>query len=79
MLCGTGNILQNIPHIQFERGEYFPEYLPIPQNIVMDLNDVMFWITLVVQLPQDPNPPHGWIAVAMQCPGRFLRHNRSKS
>ena len=26
MLCGTNNILQNIPHIQIEYGEYFVEY-----------------------------------------------------
>ena len=40
MLCGTNNILQNIPHIQCEYEEYFTKYL-VPQNIVMDLNNVM--------------------------------------
>jgi hypothetical protein len=26
MLCGTDNILQDIPHIYFECGEYYAEY-----------------------------------------------------
>ena len=26
VLCGTDNIIWNIPHIQFECGEYYVEY-----------------------------------------------------
>jgi hypothetical protein len=44
MFCMTDIILQNIPHIRvgFECGEYiFCKKFSIPQNIVMDLNNVM--------------------------------------
>ena len=37
MLCGTDHVLQNVPHIQTEYGEYNS----VPRNNVMDLNNVM--------------------------------------
>ena len=36
MLCGNDNILQNIPHVQFEYN-----VLLVPHDIVMNLNNVM--------------------------------------
>ena len=40
MLRGTYNSLQNIRHIRTECKEY-SKVLSIPQNIVMDLNNIM--------------------------------------
>ena len=44
MFCGTNNSLQNIPHIQ---PEWF-RLLLVPQNIVMDLNNVMMMEALYI-------------------------------
>ena len=44
MFCGTDNIPRNTPHIQTECEEYpriFHEILSVPQNTVMNLNNVM--------------------------------------
>ena len=44
MFCGTKNIPQNTPHIKTKCGEY-PRIchgiLSVPQNIVMNLNNVI--------------------------------------
>jgi hypothetical protein len=40
MFYGTDNILWNISHIHTEYEEYSKKLL-VPQNTVMDLNDVM--------------------------------------
>ena len=40
MFCGTDSTSWNISHIQIECGEYMGILL-VPQNIVMDLNNVM--------------------------------------
>ena len=40
MLCGTDNITWNIPHIRTNMKKYL-EILSVPQNTVMDLNNVM--------------------------------------
>ena len=43
MFCGTHSFPQSIPHIQIECEEYpgvFSGILLVPQNIVMDLNNV---------------------------------------
>ena len=39
MFCGIDIILQNISHIQSEYKEYFYTILPVPHNIVMNLNN----------------------------------------
>ena len=41
MFYGTDNITQNNPHIQIEYGS-------VPQNIVMDLNNVMYISKVVI-------------------------------
>ena len=41
MFCGTGNIPRLIPHIQTKYGEILCGILLVPQNIVMDMNNVM--------------------------------------
>ena len=41
MLCGTDNILHDIPHIQFEYKEYTCRILSVPHNNVTNLNNVM--------------------------------------
>ena len=41
MFCGSDNILWDIPHIQMECRGIFYRIFSIPQNIVMDLNNVM--------------------------------------
>ena len=44
MFCGTDNILWNIPHIHSKwTWELFYNNLLVPQNIVMDRNNVMIW------------------------------------
>ena len=47
MFCGSDNTLQNIPHIQFEWW-YIPQNNVGPQNIGMDVNNVM-WAKSQVQ------------------------------
>ena len=42
MFCWTDNTLWNVPHIQIKCEEYYVEYLLVPQNIVMALNNTMF-------------------------------------
>ena len=41
MLCGTYNIMQNIPSFRLNVTNIFCKILSVPQNIVMDLNNVM--------------------------------------
>ena len=41
MFCGTDNILQNIPHISIWIWGIFCKIPLVPQNIDMDMNDVM--------------------------------------
>ena len=63
MFCGTGNIPQNIPHIQFEYGNHstiFHEILWVPRNIVMNLNNVMnqrTWRNMRISTARARNPP----------------------
>ena len=41
ILCGTDSVQQNILHIPMKYGGIFHEILSVPQNIVMDLNNIM--------------------------------------
>ena len=53
MFCGTKSIPQNIPPIQTECREYpgiFYGVLSVPQNIVMDLNNIHDFILLTLQI-----------------------------
>jgi hypothetical protein len=45
MLCGNDIIIQNILHIQTECGEYSTKECQSHINIVMELNNVMSWIS----------------------------------
>ena len=41
MFCGTNNIMWTIPHIQSYIWGIFRMILSVPQNIVMNMNNVM--------------------------------------
>jgi hypothetical protein len=41
MFRKTDNIMWNVPHVKYECEEYIHIILPVPRNIVMDLNNVM--------------------------------------
>ena len=45
MFCGIDIIMQNIPHIQTEREEFFL-ILQVPHNIVINLNNGIIHCTL---------------------------------
>jgi hypothetical protein len=52
MFCGTNNIygiFDDIPQIHIECGKYqgtFCENISVPQNVIMDLKNVMFLLIL---------------------------------
>ena len=54
MVCGTGNIPHNIPHIETVCEEYYVEYCQSHNDTVMNLNNFMLtwtsWIDIHAQL-----------------------------
>ena len=51
MFCGTDKIMQNILHIQSKWGIFHNKILSVPQNILMDLNDVRWPNIILPMLP----------------------------
>jgi len=67
VLCRIDNILKNIPHIQ-SKCEIFCKILLVPQNIVMDLSNVMLGKLMVQNISYQPTNLQllGFPAVAIQ-------------
>ena len=51
MFCGTDNILQNIPHIQFEHEEHSTEYY-------CESHITLLWIWIMLRWQFELNPGH---------------------